>query len=128
MKITLNTVVPSGRGQCSVVFKTAFGIGQADWVGDPPEPGVDVDVELDLDDDLIWGENLAPADRAGPSIDFDQGVLTVVGAPEAAAEDGTFALRLGDSIILLEAKELPKDLPEFVRIKVRNAKAYATNI
>ncbi|WBB52417.1 hypothetical protein [Verrucosispora sp. WMMD573] len=35
---------------------------KAEWVGQPAQPGELVDVELDIDDVLEWGDTIAMAD------------------------------------------------------------------
>ncbi|WP_181919732.1 hypothetical protein [Alkalilimnicola ehrlichii] len=57
MKIKIRKVNKNDDG-VQVYFSTSYGSSFAQWVGELPKYGEVYDVELDVDDDLVWGVNI----------------------------------------------------------------------
>lgn len=90
--------VETSLGIMTSTLKGSFNIGES------------LDVELDLDDDFIWGENIVLSDISENSIYSRSGSTILVALLESINSDNTAVLRLGSSCILIDVKSLPADL------------------
>ncbi|MFI7077577.1 hypothetical protein ACIBO1_09810 [Micromonospora sp. NPDC049903] len=98
---------------------------EAEWVGQPAQPGELVDVELDIDDMLKWGDTIAMAGaestlHEGPRLrgtveDHEQQILTI---------------RIIDGLLQVELSNGPVDIPPgtAVAVVVEHLKLYTTGI
>ena len=86
----------------------------AEWVGPPAQPGDLVDVELDIDDVLRWGDTIAMAGaestlRGGPRLrgtveDHAQQILTIRiadGLAQVELNDGAIDIPPGTAIVVV---------------------------
>ena len=78
----------------------------AEWAGPPVRPGAVVDIELDIDDPLVWGDRIALP--GGESSLRDAPRLR--GTVEAYEEPVLF-LRIADGLVMVEFEPGPVDIP-----------------
>jgi hypothetical protein len=98
---------------------------KAEWVGQPAQPGELVDVELDIDDMLEWGNTIAMAGAEstlhdGPRLrgtveDHEQKLLTI---------------RIADGLLQVELNNGPVNIPPGTAVTavVEHLKLYPTGI
>ncbi|MEU8265463.1 hypothetical protein AB0C02_33325 [Micromonospora sp. NPDC048999] len=98
---------------------------EAEWVGPPVQPGDLVDVELDIDDMLEWGDTIAIAGaestlHEGPQLrgtveDHEQQLLTI---------------RIADGLLQVELNDGPAEIPPgtAIVVVVEHLKLYPTAI
>ena len=127
MKIKIEKTY-SEFGKVRVEFSSDYGISAAMWVGEVPVIGSFYDVELDVDDDLVWGENISMTSTNATMISLEEEFFVVVGAVISLEEDGCVSISIGDSVILLEVKNAPKGLSGLVEFRVSDVKLYPTNL
>jgi len=88
-----------------VNFCSSVGAGTATWVGTAPTIGDEQDVEFDLDEVFSWGENIVPSTLKAPCITVINGVTQITAELVEDSSEESAALKLGDSIILMELDE-----------------------
>lgn len=111
-----------------VNFLSDFGRSAAIWEGEAPVTGAFYDVELDVDDDLVWGESVFMTSRNKDSIAFEEKLFVVVGTVISLEEGGCVSMSVGDSVILLDVENAPKDLTGQIECRASDVKLYPTNL
>ncbi|ROL82576.1 hypothetical protein BLX41_01915 [Pseudomonas protegens] len=119
MRITLTDIHPTPAQDLSVGFRCAFGDGRGQWLGPRPQVGQDYEVELSLEDEFSWNDNLEPCAHGPARLHWDQGALQVSGRLVRVDEDGVAALAVGPSIILLSLRGDPERTPQWVNLRAR---------
>jgi hypothetical protein len=112
-----------------VEVRSELGAFVARWHGAPPPVGSVRSVELDVDDSLTWGVDAVPVEPRPHAIARgpDDGVV-LWAMIERLGEDGYVGLRLGPSIVMLDAVGVPPPLGATVRIEARAVTLFDTNI
>ncbi|MGO1298557.1 MAG: hypothetical protein ACTMIA_14805 [Vibrio sp.] len=126
MKIKIERTSNDGN-ETLVDFSSDYGSSAALWVGEPPTPGRLYDVELEIDDDLVWGESISTT-RDRVSIALEEGMFVVVGSVTSLEEDGCLSIAVGDSVILLDVENAPEDISGLVECRALDVKLYSTNL
>ncbi len=111
-----------------VEFSSDLGRSAAIWVGEAPVTGAHYDVELDVDDDLVWGESVSTTSRNKPTIALEEELFVVVGTVISFEEDGCVSISLGDSVILLDVENVPKELSGQIECRASDVKLYPINL
>jgi len=127
LKILINKVSKDTEDTI-VDFSMEFGSGTAVWNGNRmAEPDKEYDVQYDITDPLIWGEDVAISKEKKFSISNTQEGTFVTGILEKATKDGLVDLRFGKSIIQLEIEgnSLPKG--EYVTVRADSLEVYDVN-
>lgn len=119
MRITLTDIRLTAAQDLCVGFCCAFGEGRGQWLGPSPRVGHDYEVELSLEDEFSWNDNLEPCAQGPFRLHWDQGALQVCGRLVQVDEDGVAALAVGPSIILLSLRGGPERLPQWVSLRAR---------
>ncbi|AMS18770.1 hypothetical protein AYK59_01150 [Pseudomonas synxantha] len=127
MNIKLIDVI-SDQNILSVRFNSPFGNGVALWSSSTPEIGEDLDVEFELNEVFFWKKNIIPSLKKTPQITFTNDTHSIIGKLIQDKDDGCAALKLGDSIILIELDEPIKEECDFVELKVNSIHLYPTNV
>jgi hypothetical protein len=111
-----------------VEFSTPYGVGSSLFAAPEIKEGLTYDVEINIDDDFFWNENIAPSINHAPSIDFHSGKLHITAELISSEDDGCGALRIGDSIALISLNQAHYPLPMFVDISAREISLHPTHI
>ncbi|MFJ7142276.1 hypothetical protein [Pseudomonas protegens] len=119
MRITLTDIHLTPAQDLGVGFSSAFGEGRGQWLGPRPQVGQDYEVELSLEDEFSWNDNLEPCAHGPFRLHWDQGALQVVGRLVQVDEEGVAALAIGQSIILLSLLGGPERTPQWVSLRAR---------
>lgn len=127
MKIKIERTSNDGN-ETLVDFSSNYGSSSGLWVGEKPTSGGLYDVELDIDDDLVWGEGISTTTKDKASIALEEGMFVVVGSVISLEEDGCLSIAVGDSVILLDVENAPEDISGLVECRALNVKVYSTNL
>ena len=127
MKIKIEKTSNDGH-ETQVDFLSDYGKSAALWIGTPPTLGELYDVELKIDDDLVWGEGISKTTKGRASITLEEGMFVVVGSVISLEEDCCLSIAVGDSLILLNVKNAPEDIPGLVECRALVVKLYSTNL
>lgn len=127
MKIRVTDTV-SDQGILHVRIHFPFGNGVALWSSPTPKIGEDLDVEFELNEVFFWRKNIIPSLKKTPQITFTNDTHSIIGKLIQDKDDGCAALKLGDSIILIELDEPIKEECDFVELKVNFIHLYPTNV
>lgn len=127
MKIKVEKMYSDGDA-VRVEFSSDYGRSAAIWVGEPPITGSFYDVELDVDDDLIWGESISTTSRNTATISLEEELFVVVGTVISLEEDGCLSISVGDSVILLDVENAPTGLSGLIECRASDVKLYPTNL
>lgn len=111
MVITIASTVKSTHDKILVEYSTPYEKGLSAFKGSPPKANQKLDVEINIDDEFIWGENLIPSTKNAPSISFDLGFTYITGELIAIEDDGCGILRIGDAIILISIEQKKLSCP-----------------
>ncbi len=127
MKIRVTYVV-SDQDILRVRFNSPFGDGVALWSDPAPEIGEDLDVEFELDEVFSWQKNIMPSIKNTPQITFTNDTHSIIGKLIQDGDDSCAALKLGDSIILIELDKPIRQELDLVELRVNTIHLYPTNV
>jgi len=111
MVITIASIVKSTHDKILVEYSTPYEKGLSVFKGSPPKANQKLDVEINIDDELIWGENLTASKKNALSISFNLGFTYITGELVTIEDDGCGALRIGDAIILISIEQKKLSCP-----------------
>jgi len=103
-----------------IAFRSPLGEAEANWEDEPPKAGRTFDVELEVDDELVWGINISPTTASEPSIAERNGKVHIVGQLTNVDSDGVATLRLGDSWLLCQIAGDPEPVGGFLQLEVNS--------
>ena len=98
------------------------------WVGEAPERNKWYDVEIAVEDRLIWSQNVVPLGYSEALIEKDNTGMTILQGLLEASEDGFTTLRMGNFLNVLDIMGIPKPFTGDVRIRVTEMRLYDTGI
>ncbi len=127
MKIKVERMDDDPNG-VHIDFSSEYGTSTALWVGEKPTLGAIYDVELEIDDDLVWGESISTTTNNRTTIGLEEGMFIVVGSVINLEEDGCLSIAVGDSVILLDVVNVPGDVSGLVECRASSVKVYSTNL
>jgi hypothetical protein len=125
MRIQIVEVYDSRGSTPSVSFVSQIGSARGAWKGAGiPLASHVYEVEFEIGDDLVWGNNIQRAERSKPEMKLANGKVVITGLLETAQQGGQAAMRLEDSVVLLDVNgELPDD-PCWVRAEISDLGLY----
>lgn len=127
MKITILKIIEPTALGANVEFSTSFGVGLSYFVGSNLEENQYHDVEISIDDDFVWGENIMPSNKTTPSIAFRARKLYITAQLISGEDEDCTALKIENSITLISLdKSGPPSM--FVDIIAQKTSLYPTNI
>lgn len=111
-----------------VRFRSELGEGYAKWSGEIPLLNHTYDVEVDIDDDFVWGENITTTDKTSTVTRADDYNIIVVAEVISYDEDGCLSAKLQESVILLEVEGAPDNLSGNVKFKAKDVTLFRVNL
>lgn len=111
-----------------VRFDTLYGGSHGRWVGPLPSVGERYDVELTIDETLVWGETAELVDETVPRIDREGECVLLQGVLDAVYSNGVAVLRLGSSIISFLASGTAPHPGSPIRLQAQRLSLYDTNM
>ena len=127
MKITIDLVILVAK-EVLVGFSTSVGAAIAVWRAAPPKVGEQYDVELEIDDEFVWGENACSSLNNAHSIGVMGGIVTMTGTLISNDMEGGAVVDVGGSIIFIELIGCAEADSVFVDLKVKNINVFPTGI
>ena len=129
LEIVIKRIVETSKEVAIVEFSCAYGKGKGVWEGDIAVEGRSYDVELEIDDELVWGRDVDTMPKAEPFIRMAGDSNVLGGRIETIDKDDIVAFRFGEAIVMLECKGKPlAKEDEYVSIVVGNIRLFETNI
>ncbi|HLO02614.1 MAG TPA: hypothetical protein VK191_05865 [Symbiobacteriaceae bacterium] len=123
MQIQVDSVQIKGR-EMRVRFTCEWGAGEARWVGPTPKPESKHDVEIDVAKELKWGTAIRLTLESQPLIATTIDGNRIIAQLEAVELDGTAAIRLGSSLILVDAVGEPLAPGSWVQVRTPDLVLY----
>ena len=130
MKIEITSINVDNKCQDLIVcFMTAFGSGSGIWIGTPPKIANQYEVELDIEDVLIWNDTIKETKDKNVVISYDDQGMMLQGKVERLDSDGIVYVRLHSSLIMIETDARKPSLPEtFVSIRPERILLYPHDV
>ncbi|MBV4496839.1 hypothetical protein HU715_015920 [Pseudomonas sp. SWRI12] len=126
MKIKIDEV-KSVSGNISVAFSTDFGSAVATWSADIPKVGEEHDVELEIDEEFEWGNNVdVSGDRF--SLNIKDGVIFLSASLISMADDGVAIIDINGTKTMIELEDCPMRPPLFISLNFGKLTLYPTNL
>ena len=82
----------------------------AEWDGEKPEKNEMYDVEMDIDDELIWKTNICLASKDDSVIIQEERDIKIVAQLNYNKENDLATLRVYDSIVLVDVEGIGQDI------------------
>lgn len=105
-------------------FSTDFGIAQAIWEGEAPLIEKEYFVELEIAGVLKWEKDIVKSGNSQPIIETRDDITYINGCLESIDDDGYTVIRIGESIICLEAEGDAYPIGTFVEIQINSITLY----
>lgn len=101
----------------------------AEWDGDKPGKNENYDVEIDIDDEFIWGTNIVFSDEKSSSIIQNDEGVEIIAKLDYISEDNLATLKVYDSVVLIDIEGIEQDISnEWVEVQCTSIKIYNTNL
>jgi len=137
----LNAIAAPWEKRCpvwSVSFDSDYGSGQAWWIGKGfvlgavPQPiappcNASLDVELDCDDTLEWGNTLTVAESISPAIALQGSKMYLRGILESTSDDDTI-IRIGSSLMIVTTHGVPPSVGSAVEMQIARLLFYPISL
>ena len=127
MKITIDLVTLVTK-EVLVGFSTNVGAATAVWRATPPKGGEQYDVELEVDDEFVWGENACSSLNNAHSVGVMDGIVTMTGTLISNDMEGGAVIDVGGSIIFIELIGYAEADSALVDLKVNDMNVFPTDI
>lgn len=109
-------------------FSSEYGDAEAFWGTKPiPKSGQDYEVELDISDELVWGQDVKPSKDKKFSITIQKDDIYITGILDKVYKGGMADFRIGDNIIQLELSGGKIPTGEYVTIRTASIEMYEAN-
>lgn len=123
MKIHVKNVDTSSE-EVIIEFSSEYGEAEAFWGTKPiPKANADYEVELDITDELTWGQEVKLSKEKKFSIHMEDEIY-LTGILEKLYKDGIADFRLDKSLIQLELEGKKIPTGEYVTIKATSIEMY----
>lgn len=127
MKIHVKKVDTSSE-DVIIDFSSEYGDAEAFWGTKPiPKANTDYEVELDITDELVWGQDVKPSNINRFSISMADDYINITGIIEKVYKDGMADFLLGESLIQLELEGKRIPTGEYVTIRTTSIEMYEVN-
>ena len=126
MRIHINQV-HEDQSELFVEFYSPNGNGIGLWNGTAPKIGDTLDVELDINEAFSWQKNIKYSSDKKSLITTINNTTHITAKLIQGINDNCAALKLGDSIILIEVEEPLPRTSGFVQVTTTKLNLYPTN-
>ena len=130
MKITITEVIKRENKKI-VQFKSSLGDGFGEWkLRSEPQELDSYFVELNVEDNLIWSENVKLAKNNEMLIrDTNDGVMILQGPIESIEDNGDRCfMRLEIDLFVFSCLNIPNHIQEYVKITARKVGVFDINL
>lgn len=111
-----------------VSFRSESGEGYAKWSGEKPLLNHTYDVEVDIDDEFVWGQNITTTDATSTMIMDDSNNIIAVAEVISYDEDGCLSVKINESVILLEVEGAPDNVGGYVKFDAKEVTLFPVNL
>lgn len=101
-----------------VEFSSQYGAAKGLWKGSTPKVSQSYYVEIDIPKILIWGTDIIETNYREYKIWTEQDNVFLNVKMERCEDDGCLIVRLGESVILIEAKGISCSEGSFLKIQL----------
>lgn len=119
MRVQVNEIIPENSNNL-VFFSTDFGDAKAFWEGEEPIANKEYQVEVDINDTLIWNKDILKGDNGNYSIQLKNSLIHISGNLDSVDDDGYAVLRIGDNIIPFIAIGEPFQVGSFIKLSTKS--------
>lgn len=126
MKVKIDEV-KSFSGHISVAFSTEFGSAIAAWPADFPNVGEEYDVELEIDEEFVWGDNVAMSGDYY-SLSTNERLISLSAYLVSMAEDGVALIDINGTKTMIELAGCLVRPPFFISLSFEKLTLYPTNL
>lgn len=129
MEIKITKAVSMKKGQPLISFTSEYGKSEALCLDDVSKMIGSIDVEISFGSVCNWLVDVHPTHEKHPRLEKLDKVVRIIAEIESIAEDGCSILKLGNSRILTEIRNIP-NLPTktFIELKPRFITISSTNL
>lgn len=111
-----------------VSFHSELGEGYAKWSGEKPLLNHTYEVEVDIDDEFIWGQNITTTDAISSITRDDSYYIIAIAEVITYDEDGCLAVKLNESVILLEVEGVPNNVSGYVKFEAKDVTLFPVHL
>jgi hypothetical protein len=127
IKITVLRVLERAANATRIEFSSAYGKGFSFLYGSEWGDGEECDVELEINDELAWGANIASSSESMPSLFSISNAMYLTAELVACGREGGI-LKLGEAVILISTDLRVDKASTFVEIISTENCLYPTNL
>jgi len=127
MEVILESVIIDKK-QIIVYFSTNIGTATATWNAPPPITGEKYDVELDINDEFVWGENAHYEYSENHSFYIENGGYSISGTLISVGADDTAVLNIAGSIVMFSLVGYAGIIPAHITLKAKHLSIAPTGI
>jgi len=98
------------------------------WVGGTPQINKWYNVEISVENELLWGRDVVQLEYSEPSIKSPVAGINVLQGPLDATKDGFITLRIGDSHLILNIIGIPIPFAGDVSIRATGIRLYDMDV
>ena len=127
IKITNSSI--KNDEQILVSFISEYGVCEGIWVGDPPVLNHTYNVEINIEEDLIWGVNVFNSKEQKFILEKNTEHIKIIAQVESIEDENLCVLKLGSSILMENisgSAELKKGT--FIEIKSKIIRIFDSNL
>lgn len=122
------TRVDTSTEDVIVDFTCEFGKAEAFWGTKPiPKANHDYEVELDISEELSWGEDVKPSKENRFGIYLHGDFIILIGILEKVYKDGMADFRIGKSLIQLELDGNNLPVGSYITVRCASVELYEVN-
>src|SRR4051812_12413638 len=107
MEIKVTKAILLENGQSLISFESNYGVAEGLWQNGLPDINSKHDVEIDLEGELTWSINAHEAMEQSSKLEKCGQYIRIIAQVNSIEDDGCCVLRLGDSILMTEIKDIP---------------------
>jgi hypothetical protein len=126
MKVKINSVRKSGS-HVHVTFSTAIGTGAAIWKDGTPEAGEEWEVELEINDRFVYGENAEDTNESY-FLSMKKEVINLNARLISIAEDEIAIIDINGTKAMIDLVGCPSSPPSFIRLSFRSLNLYPVHL
>ena len=115
MEVLINEIRQEGLN-IIVFFSSNFGDAKGFWIGENPKINEFYQVEVDINDKLIWNQNIIKNIEHNYSVHLINNLICISGLLDSLDNDGYAVLRIGDNIVPFIATGKPFKIGSMIKL------------
>lgn len=127
MKIVVKEILTKLSNGYRIKFASPFGFAEGIWKGSAPQVLKEYDIELGVDDKLIWNSTILKSSKENFSISSEKNFVILEGKLESIVED-VVCVSLNDSIVMISTVGIAPPLGTFITAKIKGLFLFDTGI